>query len=73
MVVEGTPLQQNNRFVHGTPSTLEDKEDSPILLLEPEPSVATASMSTMAATVETALVEIAESNRQMVASECQRN
>ena len=28
MVVEGTPLQQNNRFVLGTPSSLEDEEDS---------------------------------------------
>jgi hypothetical protein len=72
MVVEGTPLQQNNRFVHGTPSASEDEEDSPILLTEPEPSVATASMSSMAATVETALAEIAESNRQMVALERQR-
>jgi len=73
MVVEGTPLQQNNRFMHGTPSASEDKKDSPILLTEPEPSVATASMSTMAATVETALAEIAESNRQMVALERQHN
>ena len=30
MVVEGTPLQQNNRFVHGTPSASEDEENSPI-------------------------------------------
>jgi len=80
MVVEGTPLQQNNRFALGTPSSLEDEEDSPLLLSEREPSVATASMSTstMAAkfsheTVEFALAEIAESNRQMVASERQHN
>ena len=78
MVVEGTPLQQKNSFVLGTPSSSEDKEDSPLLLSEREPSVATASMSAMAAkfsheTVEAALAEIAESNRQMVASERQRN
>ena len=78
MVVEGTPLQQNNRFVLGTPSSSEAEEDSPLLLSEQEPYVATASMITMAAkfsheTVETALAEITESNHQMVASERQRN
>jgi hypothetical protein len=80
MVVEGTPLQQNNRFALGTPSSSEDEEDSPLLLSEREPSVATASMSTstMAAKfshekVESALAEIAESNRQMVALEGQCN
>ncbi len=46
MVVEGTPLQQNNRFALGTPSSSEDEEDSPLILSEREPSVATASMST---------------------------
>ena len=68
MVVEGTPLHQNNSFVLGTPSSSEDEENSPLLLSEREPSVATASMSAMAAkfsheTVEAALAEIAESNR----------
>jgi hypothetical protein len=78
MVVKGTPLQQINSFVLGSPSSSEDEEDSPLLLSEREPSVATASMGAMAAnfcheTVETALAEIAESNRLMVASERQRN
>jgi hypothetical protein len=78
MVVEGTPIRQNNPFVLGAPFSSEDDEDSPILLSEREPSVATASMGTMAArfsheTVETALAEIAESNRPMVASERKRN
>jgi len=80
MVVEGTPLQQNNNFVLGTRSSSEDKGDSPPLLSEWEPSVATASMSAMAAKfshelVEAALAEIAESNRQMVAPErhCNRD
>ena len=78
MVVEGTPLQQKNSFVLGTPSSSEDKEDSPLLLSEREPSVATASMGAMAAkfsheTMEAALAKIAKSNRQMVASERQRN
>ena len=68
MVVEGTPLRQTNSFVLGTPSSSEDEEDSPLLLSEREPSVATASMGAMAAklsheTVEAALAEIAESNR----------
>ena len=78
MVVEGTPLQQNNRFALGTPSSSEDEADSPILLLERETSVATASMGAMAAkfsleTVEAAFAESAESHQQMVASERQRN
>ena len=78
MVVEGTPLRQTNSFVLGTPSSSEDEEDSPLLLSEREPSVATASMGAMAAkfsheTMEAALAKIAKSNRQMVASERQRN
>jgi hypothetical protein len=78
MVVEGTPLRQPNSFVLGTPSSSEDEADSPLLLSEREPSVATASMGAMAAkfsheTMEAALAKIAKSNRQMVASERQRN
>jgi hypothetical protein len=76
MVVEGTPLRQPNSFVLRMPSSSEDDENSPLLLSEREPSVATASMRAMAATfshkmVEAALAEIAESNHQMVASERQ--
>ena len=63
MVVEGTPLQQENRFAVGPYSSSEDEDDSPPLLSVPETSVATASMNTMAATftpdaVVTALAEI---------------
>jgi hypothetical protein len=78
MVVEGTPLRQPNGFALGTPSSSADEADSPLLLLEQEPSVATAFMGAMAAkfsheTVEAVLAEITESHQQMVASERQRN
>jgi hypothetical protein len=49
MVVEGTPLQQENRFAVGQYSFSDDKDDSPPLLSELEPSAASASTSTMAA------------------------
>jgi hypothetical protein len=72
MVVEGTPLQQLNSFVLGTPSASEDGADSPLLLSEREPSVAMAAKFSHD-TVEAALAEIAESHQQMVASERHHN
>jgi hypothetical protein len=74
MVVEGTPLRQQNSFAVSPYSFSDDEEGSPTLLSEPEPSAASASSGTRAAafnpaTIEAALVEISESNIQMLAND----
>ena len=78
MVVEGTPLQQDNRFAAGQYSFSDDEDDSPPLLSELEPSAASASTGTMAAAfnpnaVAAALVEISGSNSQIMANDRLRN
>ena len=78
MVVEGTPLQQENCFAVCQYSFLDDEDNSPPLLSELEPSAASASTSTMAAAfnpdaVVAALAEISESNSQLLANKRLRN
>ena len=73
IVVEGTPLRQQNSFAVGPYSFLDDKDGSPTLLPEPKPSAALASTGTMAAAfnpdaVAAALAEISESNSQLLAN-----
>jgi hypothetical protein len=74
MVVEGTPLRQQNSFTVGPYSFLDDEEGSPTLLLESEPSAASASTGTTAAAfnpaaVAAALADILESNSQLLAND----
>ena len=78
MVVEGTPLQQENRFAVGQYSFSDEEDDSPPLLSELEPSAASASTSTMAAAfnpddVAAVLAEISESNSLLMANDRLRN
>ncbi len=71
VVVEGTPLQQDNRYAGGSYSSSEEEDDSPPLLDLPavlEQFAATASPSAIAAslapnTVETVLEAITELER----------
>ena len=76
VVVEGTPLRQQNRFLAGPYSFLgsDDEEGSPTLLSEPGPSAASASPGPRAAAfnpaaVEAALAEISEWNIQILAND----
>ena len=78
MVVEGTPLRQKNCFAVGPYSFSLDKDGSPTLLLELEPSAASASNGTMAVAfnpnaMAAALAEISESNSQLLANKRLRN
>ncbi len=80
MVVEGTPLRQQNSFAVGLYSFSDDEEGSPTLLLELEPSAASFSTGTTAAAfnpaaVAAALAEILESNSQLLANDrlCSRH
>ena len=85
MVVEGTPLQQDYRFAAGMPSFSDDEDNSPPILLDTEPSAASASPRTLAAASRTvaaaftpdamaaALVEILVSSDQLTANKCLRN
>ena len=71
VVVEGTPLKQDNRFAGGSYSSLEDEDDSPPLLdipAVPDQFATAASPTTMAAasdpdTVEAVLGAITESEQ----------
>jgi hypothetical protein len=85
MVVEGTPLQQENRFAAGSYSPSDDEDNSPPLLSDLEPSAASASPRTMAAASRTmaaafnpdavaaVLAEISASSDQLMANERLRN
>ena len=78
MVVEGTPLRKKNCFAVGPYSFSLDKDGSPTLLLELEPSAASASNGTMAVAfnpnaMAAALAEISESNSQLLANKRLRN
>ena len=76
MVVGGTPLRQQNSFAVGPYSFSDDKDGSPTLLLEPEPSAAYTGTTAAAfnpAAVAAALAEISESNSQLLANDCLRS
>ena len=76
MVVGGTPLRQQNSFAVGPYSFSDDKDGSPTLLLEPEPSAAytgTMAAAFNPAAVAAALAEILELNSQLLANDCLRS
>ncbi len=78
MVVEGTPLQQENRFAAGSYSFSDDEDNSHPLLSDLEPSAASASTSTMAAAftpdaAAAVLAEISDTNDQLMANDRLRN
>ena len=74
VVVEGTPLRQQNRFSEGFS---DDEEGSPLLLSEPGPPTAFAPPGSRAAAltpvaVEAALAEILVATTQIVDNDRQR-
>ncbi len=69
MVVEGTPLRQEYRFAAGSYSPSDDKDNSPPLLSDLEPSATAFNPDAVAA----ALVEILASSEQITANERLRN